>query len=75
MRPSGERYVHHCSFRSEENQRTEDKLITLMKKVCCQVSLFFHTEERRDPYTNLLRAKNEAKDGRDSTGTVQRKSC
>ena len=60
MRPSGKRYVHHCSFRSEENQRTEDKLITLMKKVCCQLSLFSHTQERRDPCTNLVRAdKNQ----------------
>ena len=27
----GKRYLHLCSFRSEKNQRTEDKLITLMK--------------------------------------------
>ena len=27
------RYLHHCSLRSEKNQRTWDKLITLMKKV------------------------------------------
>ena len=25
MRPSGKRYLHHCSFRREENQRTGDK--------------------------------------------------
>ena len=37
-RPSAERSLHHCSFRSEKNQRTEDKLITLLKKVCCQLS-------------------------------------
>ena len=36
-RPSAERSLHHCSFRSE-NQRAEDKLITLLKKVSCQVS-------------------------------------
>ena len=60
MRPSGERSLHHCSLRSEENQRTEDKLITLMKKVCCQLSPFSHTQERRDPCTNLVRAdKNQ----------------
>ena len=41
MRPSGKRYLHHCSSRREENQRTEDKLITLMKKVCCQLQSFF----------------------------------
>ena len=43
------------------DQRTEDKLITLMKKVCCQLSHFSHTQERRDPCTNLVhsvRAKN-----------------
>ena len=28
-----------CSFRSEKNQRTEDKLIALLKKVCCQILL------------------------------------
>ena len=33
-----ERCLHHCSFRSEKNQRTGDELITLMKKVCCQLS-------------------------------------
>ena len=47
-RPSGKRYLHHCSFRSEENQRTEDKRITIMKKVCCQLSHFAHTQERGD---------------------------
>ena len=35
-------YLHNCSLRSEKNQRTCDKLITLMKKVCCQLSPF-HT--------------------------------
>ena len=37
----------------EKNQRTGDKLITLMKKVCCQLSPFSHTQERGDPYTNF----------------------
>ena len=59
MRPSGKRYLHHRSFRSEENQRTGDKLITLMKKVCCQLSHFSHTQERGDPCTNLVRVKNK----------------
>ena len=36
--PSAERFLHHCSLRSEKNQRTVDKLITLLKKVCCHVS-------------------------------------
>ena len=58
MRPSGKRYRHHCSFRSEENQRTEDKLITLVKKVCLPAQSFFtHTQERRDLCTNIVRAE------------------
>ena len=36
--PSAERCLHHCSLRSEKIQRAVDKLITLLKKVCCQVS-------------------------------------
>ena len=45
--------------REEKNQRTVDKLITLVKKVCCQLSPFSHTQVRGDPYTNFVRAKNE----------------
>ena len=52
MRPLGKRSLHHGSFRSEKNQRTEDKLITLMKKVCCQLSLFF-------AHTSMGRPENE----------------
>ena len=29
-----------------------------MKKVCCQLSPLSHTQEREDPYTNLVRLKN-----------------
>ena len=36
--PSAERFHHHCSLRSEKNQRAVDKFITLLKKDCCQVS-------------------------------------
>ena len=36
--PSEERSLHHCSLGSEKIQRAEDKLITLLEKVCCQVS-------------------------------------
>ena len=44
------------SFRSEKNQWTEDKLITLLKKVCCQLSPFLCViPERGDPCTNLVR--------------------
>ena len=35
--PSAERSLHHCSLRSEKIQRAVDKLITLLKKVCCHV--------------------------------------
>ena len=57
-RPSAERSLHHCSFRSDKNQRAVDKLITLLKKVCCHLSPFSHTQVHRDPYTNLVRLKN-----------------
>ena len=40
MSLSGKRYLYHCSLRSEKNQRTWAKFITLMKKVCCQLSSF-----------------------------------
>ena len=50
--PSAERSLHHCSFKSEKNQRAVDKPVTLMKKVCCQLSPFSRTQKRRDPYTN-----------------------
>ena len=33
-------------FIQERNQRTEDKLITLMKKVCCQRSPFSHSADK-----------------------------
>ena len=55
MRPSGKRHLHHCSFRREDNQRTEDKLITLIKEVCCQLCHFSRTQERRGPCTNVVR--------------------
>ena len=37
-RSVAERSLHHCSLRSEKNQRAVDKLVTLLKKVCCQLS-------------------------------------
>ena len=60
MRPSGERYLHHCSLRSEENQRAEDKLSTLMKKVCCQLSPFSHASVRGDPVHELSSRKQKS---------------
>ena len=60
-RPSAERSLHHCSCRSEKNQRTEDMLITLLKKVCCQLSLFLCVVlERGDPCMNLVRLVHAA---------------
>ena len=59
MIPSEKRYLHHCSCRSEKNQRTGDKLITLMKKVGAR-SVLVHTHKNGDPYTNLVRVKNES---------------
>ena len=56
--PSAERSLRHCSPRSEKNQRAVDKLTTLMKKVCSQLSPFSHTQPRRDPYTNLIHLTN-----------------
>ena len=55
-RPSAERSLHHCSLRREKNQRTEDKLITLLKKVCCQLSPCLSVmQERWDPCMNFVR--------------------
>ena len=41
MSLSEKHYLHHCSFRSEKNQRTGDKLITLMKKSLLPAQSFF----------------------------------
>ena len=35
-------------------ERAEDKLITLVKKVCCQFSPFSRAQVRGDPYTNQV---------------------
>ena len=54
--PSAERSLHHCSLWSEKNQRAVDKLISHLKKVCCQVSRCLSVMlERGDPYMNLVR--------------------
>ena len=61
------RYLHHCSFRSKKNQRTWDKLITLMKKVCYQLSPFSHEQVRWNPYTNQVQiCHKKLKSSRDS---------
>ena len=49
---TAERSLRHCSLKSEKNQRTWDKLITLMKKVCYQLSPFSHEQELGNPCTN-----------------------
>ena len=54
MKPLEKRYLHHCSLRNVKNQRTWDKLITLMKKMCCQLNPFSHDQVGRDPYTNKI---------------------
>ena len=54
MRLSEKRYLNHCLFRSDKNQRTWDKLVTLMKRVCCQLSPFSHAQVRRDQYLNKV---------------------
>ena len=46
-RRSTKRSLYHCSFRNEKNQRTKDKLITLLKKVCCQLSPFLCVTQER----------------------------
>ena len=52
--PSAERSRHHCSLRSEKIQRVVVKLITLLQKVCCQLSPFLCvTQERVDPLMSL----------------------
>ena len=38
-RPTAERSLHHCSFRSEKNQRAEDKLITFEESLLPSQSL------------------------------------
>ena len=50
------RSLHHCSLRSEKNQRAVDKHITLLKKVCCQVSPCLSVmQEREDLLMSLVR--------------------
>ena len=54
--PSVECSLHHCSLRSEKNQRAVDKLITLLKNICCQVSRCLSVMyERRDMLMSLVR--------------------
>ena len=52
--PSAERSLHHCSLRSEKIQRAVDELITLVTKVCCQVSRCLSVIEQGDPLWNSL---------------------
>ena len=60
-RPPAERSLHHCSLRSEKNQRRDDKLVTLLKIVCCQVSPCLSVmQERGDPCMNLVRQVHAA---------------
>ena len=66
MSLSEKRYLHNCSLRSEKKQQTGDKLITLMKKVCCQLSPFFtRTSTERpvyEPSSNLSQKRKSTRD-------------
>ena len=68
-RPSAERSLHQCSFMSEKNQRTEDKLITLEKNVCRQLSFFSvcHARTGRPVHElSSLSSRSREKPSRDS---------
>ena len=54
MSLSEKRHLHNCSLRSKKNQRTWDKLIILIKKVCSQLSPFSHEQVRWNPCTNQV---------------------
>ena len=45
-------------FTHQREEPANLRLVTLTKKVCCQLSPFSHTQVRGDPYTNLVRLKN-----------------
>ena len=45
--------------------RSEIELITLMKKVCCQLSPFSHAQVRRDLYTKQIQISQKRKSSRD----------
>ena len=66
-RPSAERSLHHCSFRSEKNQRTEDKLITQLKKslLPAQSLSVCHARTGR-PELSSLSSRSREKSSRDS---------
>ena len=67
--PSAERSLHHCSFWSEKNQRTLDKLITLLKKslLPSQSLSVCHVRTVRPVYElSSLGSSSREKPGRDS---------
>ena len=43
---------------AELDDETIGRALSLMKKVCCQLNPFSHTQVRREPYTNPVRLKN-----------------
>ena len=47
-------------IQEREEPANRRQAYTLMKKVCCQLRPFSHTQVRGDPYTNSVRAKNES---------------
>ena len=72
------RYLHHCSLRSEKNQRTWDKLITFMKKVCYQLSPLSPVQVRGDPCTNQVqifsKTENKSRPGKRANQDSPRKT-
>ena len=66
MRLSEKRYLHRCSLRSDKNQRTWDKLVILMKKVCYSSVLFFTRTSTGisvcEPSSNLSQKRKSSRD-------------
>ena len=50
---------YSCDAELDDEIMGKANLITLMKRVCCQLSPFSHTQVRGDPCANLVRLKNE----------------
>ena len=66
--PSAERSLHHCSLRSEKNQRAVDKLITLLRKFVASQLLSVCHVRTGSPVHELswLGSRSREKPSRDS---------
>ena len=60
MRFSEKRYLHHCSFRSEKNQRTGDNLSLSWRKFVASSVLFQHISTGRPVYELSLSQKRKS---------------